>query len=173
MTCCTSRPRRTRATGSLEAPGQLGIDEGVGGRATYVLAHAEKLGIPLDVLHDKNVHIHVPAGAVPKDGPSAGVTMTTTLASLLSGRLVRDDVAMTGEATLRGRVLPVGGIQSKVLAAHRHGLGGTVILPKRNAQDLDDVPQEIRDEMTFVPVETMDEVLATALVDAERASVAA
>jgi ATP-dependent Lon protease len=160
--------------GQLVLTGQLGevMKESARAALTYVLAHAEKLGIPLDVLQDKNVHIHVPAGAIPKDGPSAGVTMFTTLASLLSGRPVRDDVAMTGEATLRGRVLPVGGIQSKVLAAHRQGLR-TVILPKRNAQDLDDVPETIRSEMTFVPVETMDEVLATALCDAERAIVAA
>jgi ATP-dependent Lon protease len=153
-------------SGHLVLTGQLGdvMKESARAALTYVLAHAEHLDIPLDILKDKDVHIHVPAGAVPKDGPSAGVTMFTVLASLLSGRPVRDDVAMTGEATLRGRVLPVGGIQAKVLAAHRHGLR-TVILPKRNGQDLDDLPAEVRESMNFVLVEHMDEVLATALVE--------
>ncbi|MEL6342663.1 MAG: S16 family serine protease, partial [Myxococcota bacterium] len=110
----------------------------------------------------KDVHMHVPAGAVPKDGPSAGVTMATALTSLLTGQIIRDDVAMTGEVTLRGRVMPVGGIKSKVLAAHRFGLK-RVILPRRNEIDLDDIPQEVRDEMEFFPVEHMEEVLQHAL----------
>jgi len=152
--------------GSLVLTGQLGdvMKESARAALTYVLANAEKLGIPLDVLHDRDVHIHVPAGAVPKDGPSAGVTMFTALASLLSGRPVRDDVAMTGEATLRGRVLPVGGIQSKVLAAHRHGVN-RLILPRKNAPDLDDVPQEVKDQLQITLVDTMDEVLGAALAD--------
>ncbi|MEQ1504373.1 MAG: endopeptidase La [Myxococcota bacterium] len=151
--------------GHLVLTGQLGdvMKESARAALTYVLANAEKLGIPLDVLHDKDVHIHVPAGGVPKDGPSAGVTMFTTIASLLSGRAVRDDVAMTGEATLRGRVLPVGGIQSKVLAAHRHGLK-TLILPKRNELDLDDLPAAVRADLDIHLVEHMDEVLSIALV---------
>jgi ATP-dependent Lon protease len=151
--------------GQLVLTGQLGdvMKESARAALTYVLAHAESLDIPLDVLSDRDVHIHVPAGAVPKDGPSAGVTMFTTLASLLSGRAVRDDVAMTGEATLRGRVLPVGGIKSKVLGAHRLGLK-RVILPKANARDLDDVPEAVREELEFVLVEHMNEVLAAALV---------
>jgi ATP-dependent Lon protease len=150
--------------GSLVLTGQLGdvMKESARAALTYVLANAEKLGIPLDVLHDRDVHIHVPAGGVPKDGPSAGVTMFTALASLLSGRPIRDDVAMTGEATLRGRVLPVGGIQSKVLAAHRHGVK-RVILPRKNEVDLDEVPQEVRDQLQFILVDTMDEVLTAAL----------
>lgn len=161
-------------SGQLVLTGQLGdvMKESARAALTYVLAHAEQLGIALDVLKKQDVHIHVPAGGVPKDGPSAGVTMFTTLASLLSGRPVRDDIAMTGEATLRGRVLPVGGIPSKVLAAHRHGLR-TVILPKRNGLDLEEIPNEIREEMTFVLVETMEEVLATALVDEQRVTAVA
>ncbi len=111
-----------------------------------------------------DIHIHVPAGAVPKDGPSAGVAIATALASLLTGRLVRADVGMTGEITLRGQVLPVGGIKEKVLAAHRAGLQ-TVIIPKRNEKDLDDLPGEVRDEMEFVLVDRIDEALTTALRD--------
>jgi len=154
--------------GGLVLTGQLGdvMKESARAALTYVLAHAEKLGIPNDVLKGKDVHIHVPAGGVPKDGPSAGVTMFTTLASLLSGRPVRDDVAMTGEATLRGRVLPVGGIQSKVLAAHRHGIK-RLILPKRNEPDIDEVPEAVRAELDIIFVEQMEEVLEAALVPRE------
>ncbi len=151
--------------GGLVLTGQLGdvMKESARAALTYVLAHAEELGIPLDVMSDKDVHVHVPAGGVPKDGPSAGVTMFTTLASLLSGRPVRDDVAMTGEATLRGRVLPVGGIVSKVLAAHRHGVK-RVILPRRNGADLEELPPEVRAALDIVLVDHMDEVLRAALV---------
>lgn len=154
--------------GGLVLTGQLGdvMKESARAALTYVLAHAEQLGIPQDVLKGRDVHIHVPAGGVPKDGPSAGVTMFTTLASLLSGRPVRDDVAMTGEATLRGRVLPVGGIQSKVLAAHRHGIK-RLILPKRNEADIDDVPAAVRAELDIIFVEQMDDVLRAALVPLE------
>jgi ATP-dependent Lon protease len=150
--------------GGLVLTGQLGdvMKESARAALTYVLAHADELGIPSDVLSDKDVHIHVPAGGVPKDGPSAGVTMFTTLASLLSGRPVRDDVAMTGEATLRGRVLPVGGIKSKVLAAHRHGIR-RLVLPRRNEIDLDDVPAEVRAELEVILVDHMHEVLEAAL----------
>jgi ATP-dependent Lon protease len=129
---------------------------------TYVLSQAEALGIPRSAHQDRDIHIHVPAGAVPKDGPSAGVTMFTALASLYTGRPVRPEVAMTGEATLRGRVLPVGGIKSKVLAAHRQGLT-TIILPRRNAPDLEDLPEAVRRELDIVLVDHMDEVLAAAL----------
>ena len=107
-------------------------------------------------------HVHVPAGAVPKDGPSAGVTMATALASLLADTPVKSTVGMTGEVTLQGRVLPIGGVKQKVLAAHRAGLK-EVILPKRNEGDLDDVPEQVREEIAFHPVETVDEVLAIAL----------
>jgi ATP-dependent Lon protease len=119
-------------------------------------------------------HLHVPAGSQPKDGPSAGVTMATALVSLISGRAVHRDVGMTGEITLRGQVLPVGGIKEKVLAAHRSGLK-TVILPNYNAADLEDIPQEVRDEIHFVFVDTVDDVLKAALdspADAEPADAA-
>jgi ATP-dependent Lon protease len=108
------------------------------------------------------IHLHVPAGAIPKDGPSAGIAMVTAIASLFSGRPVRGDVGMTGEVTLRGRVMPVGGIKMKVLAAHRAGLT-TVILPRRNEGDLEDLPDEIRRTMTFVPVDQIDQALKIAL----------
>ncbi|MBI3761217.1 MAG: endopeptidase La, partial [Chloroflexi bacterium] len=113
--------------------------------------------------HD--IHLHIPAGAVPKDGPSAGVTMATALASLFSGRPVRPDVGMTGEITLRGQVLPIGGVKEKVLAAHRAGLK-TVILPRRNEKDLDDVPDEVRKEISFVFADRVDQVIAEALAPA-------
>ena len=149
--------------GGLVLTGQLGDVMKESGRAalTYVLAHGPELGLE-GGLGDRDVHIHVPAGAVPKDGPSAGVTMFTALASLLSDRAVRSDVSMTGEATLRGRVLPVGGIKAKVLAAHRRGLK-RIILPKANEADLEDVPLETREELEFVLVEEMSEVLEAAL----------
>ena len=129
---------------------------------TYVRSNAEQLGIDPAVFSHKRIHLHVPAGAIPKDGPSAGVTMVTALASLASGRPVRSDVAMTGEITLRGKVLPIGGLKEKTLAAHRAGIR-TVIIPRRNEADLDDVPAELRQEMEFVPVDTAEEVLARAL----------
>ncbi len=160
--------------GQLVLTGQLGdvMKESARAALTYVLSNAERLAVPTGALSDHDVHIHVPAGAIPKDGPSAGVTMTTSLASLLSGRPVRSDVAMTGEATLRGRVLPVGGIKSKVLAAHRRGMK-RVILPRRNGVDLDDVPAEALAELDIVLVDTMDEVLEAALEPASEAHVRA
>lgn len=129
---------------------------------SYVRSNATRLGIDPVIFEDKDLHIHVPAGAIPKDGPSAGVTMATALASLVTGRVVRHDVAMTGEVTLRGKVLPVGGIKEKVLAAHRAGLR-TVILPKRNESDLEEVPEELRKEMRFVLVDTIDHLLKESL----------
>ena len=150
--------------GRMHLTGQLGdvMKESARAALTYVLANAESLGIPLDVLETHDVHIHVPAGAVPKDGPSAGVTMFTALASLLSGRPVKPHLAMTGEASLRGRVLPVGGIKSKVLAAHRKGIT-TVLLPGQNRPDADDIPEQVRDELEIIFVDHMSEVLALAL----------
>ncbi len=145
--------------------GMLGdvMRESAQAAVSYVRSNArELLGIDPEVFTGKAVHIHVPAGAVPKDGPSAGVTMATALASLVSGRPVRSDVAMTGEITLRGKVLPVGGIREKVLAAHRAGLK-TVILPRRNERDLEDVPAELRKELEVVLVEAVEEVLSRAL----------
>ena len=129
---------------------------------TYVRSEALRFGIDPGVFTGKRLHIHVPAGALPKDGPSAGVTMVTAIASLAAGRPVREYVAMTGEITLRGKVLPVGGIKEKVLAAHRAGVR-TVILPRRNEPDLDDVPEELRREMRFIPVDDAAEVLSEAL----------
>jgi ATP-dependent Lon protease len=129
---------------------------------SYIRSKAQSLGIDPEFFNASDIHLHVPSGAVPKDGPSAGVTIATALASQLSGRRTRSNVAMTGEITLHGKVLPVGGIKDKVLAAHRIGVD-TVILPRRNEKDLDDVPEEIRKQMRFVTVDTIDEVLAAAL----------
>ncbi|MGQ9566619.1 MAG: endopeptidase La [Anaerolineae bacterium] len=153
-----------RGKGNLTLTGQLGdvMKESAQIAYSYVQARAEELGIDPDIFGKVNLHLHVPEGAVPKDGPSAGVTMVTAIASLLTNRPVRADVGMTGEITLRGRVLPVGGIKQKVLAAHRTGLK-TVILPRRNEVDLDDLPEDVRTEMQFVLVETIDEVLQAAL----------
>jgi ATP-dependent Lon protease len=152
----------------LTITGQLGdvMKESAQAALSYVRSQAENLGFDKDFFNTNDVHIHVPAGAVPKDGPSAGVTIATALASMLTGRLVRADTGMTGEITLRGQVLPVGGIKEKVLAAHRAGLR-LVIIPKRNEKDLDDLPQDIRDEMKFVLVDRVDEVLTTALRDGQ------
>ena len=155
---------RMPGKGHLEITGQLGdvMKESARAALTYVRSNADALGVDASFLASQDLHIHVPAGAVPKDGPSAGVTIFTALTSLLTGRRVRPDTAMTGECTLRGRVLPVGGIKSKVLAAHRAGLS-RVILPQRNARDLDDVPADVRDQMEFIFAEDMAQVLAAAL----------
>jgi ATP-dependent Lon protease len=131
---------------------------------SYVRSKASDLGIDENVVAKSDLHIHVPAGAVPKDGPSAGVAMATAIVSLLTERSVRADVAMTGEITLRGQVLPVGGIKQKVLGASRVGID-TVILPQRNEPDLEDVPEEIRDKMSFVFAERVDDVFDAALRD--------
>ena len=159
---------RMRGKGSLTLTGQLGdvMRESAQIAHSYIRSKAQALGVNADNFEQTDVHIHVPAGAVPKDGPSAGITMVTAMASLFSGRPVRSDVGMTGEVTLRGRVLPIGGLKMKVLAAHRAGLT-TVILPKRNERDLDDLPDDIRQAMTFVPVERIDEALAVALLPVE------
>ena len=147
----------------LTLTGQLGDVMKESGQIalSYVRSHGDELGIPADDVRGR-FHLHVPAGAVPKDGPSAGVTMVTALASLLSGRAVKPTVGMTGEVTLQGRVLPIGGVKQKVLAAHRAGLT-EVVLPKRNEGDLEDVPEKVREQIAFHPVGTIDEVLAIAL----------
>jgi ATP-dependent Lon protease len=149
----------------LRLTGQLGdvMRESAEAALTCVRARVHTLGIDPRFFDTHAVHIHVPGGAVPKDGPSAGITMATALASAATGRLVRDDVAMTGEITLRGRVLPVGGVKEKVLGAHRAGIGA-IILPRRNDVDLDELPRDVRDALTFVLVDTLDEVLAAALL---------
>jgi ATP-dependent Lon protease len=148
----------------LVLTGQLGdvMKESARIALSYVRGHSADLGIDEDAFGDREFHVHVPAGAIPKDGPSAGITMTTALASLLSGRPVRHTVGMTGEVTLQGRVLPIGGLKQKVLAAHAAGLTD-VILPERNRGDLDDVPEDVRESMGFHPVMTVDEVLELAL----------
>jgi ATP-dependent Lon protease len=159
------------ASDSLTLTGQLGdvMKESAQIALSYVRSHAEQLGIPADRLRGR-FHVHVPAGAVPKDGPSAGVTMTTALVSLLTDTPVRPVVGMTGEVTLQGHVLPIGGVKQKVLAAHRAGLT-EVILPKRNEGDLEDVPEQVREQMTFHVAEDVKEVLAVALRSDEGAAV--
>ncbi|HJQ49065.1 MAG TPA: endopeptidase La [Gaiellaceae bacterium] len=148
----------------LVLTGQLGdvMKESARIALSYVHSHAEELGVDDDAFKDKSFHVHVPAGAIPKDGPSAGITMTTALASLLSDRPVKHTVGMTGEVTLQGRVLPIGGLKQKVLAAHAAGLTD-VIIPERNRADLDDVPEDVREAMRFHPVMTLGEVLDLAL----------
>jgi ATP-dependent Lon protease len=148
----------------LVLTGQLGdvMKESARIALSYVHSHADELGIDGDTFDDRSFHVHVPAGAIPKDGPSAGITMTTAIASLLSGRPVKHTVGMTGEVTLQGRVLPIGGLKQKVLAAHAAGLTD-VIIPERNRADLDDVPEDVKAEMSFHPVMTLDEVLVLAL----------
>ena len=144
--------------------GQLGdvMKESAQIALSYLRSHGVELELPVGDLKNRGVHVHVPAGAVPKDGPSAGVTMTTALASLLSGRLVRSDVAMTGEVSLTGRVLPIGGVKQKLLAAHRAGIT-TVLIPKRNEPDLEDVPEAVREQLEIHPVSDVREVLELAL----------
>jgi ATP-dependent Lon protease len=129
---------------------------------SYVRTRYKELGLDSTFFDKTDIHLHVPAGATPKDGPSAGVTMATSLVSLLSGRKVKRNLGMTGEITLRGQVLPVGGVKEKVLAAHRNGLK-TLILPKRNEFDLEDVPEEVKKKLEFIFVETVEEALAAAL----------
>jgi ATP-dependent Lon protease len=160
---------KMHGTGKLQLTGQLGdvMKESAHTAMSYVRTRAKAFGIAEDFLEKSDVHIHIPAGGMPKDGPSAGVTMMTAIVSLLTGIHVRHDVAMTGEITLRGRVLPVGGVKEKVLAAHRAGIK-RVILPERNVADLDEVPAEVRETLEFVPVAKMDAVLANALLDPDR-----
>jgi ATP-dependent Lon protease len=166
--------RREGPGGSdLVLTGQLGdvMKESARIALSYVRGHSDQLGIEENVFQDREFHVHVPAGAIPKDGPSAGVTMTTALASLLSGRPVKHTVGMTGEITLQGRVLPIGGLKQKVLAAHAAGLTD-VILPERNRGDLDEIPEEVRDQLTFHPVMDVQEVLDLALEPARDVALA-
>ncbi len=148
----------------FQLTGSLGdvMQESAKAALSYVRANANKLGLPEDFFNNSDIHLHVPAGAQPKDGPSAGVTIVTALVSLISGRSIKADVGMTGEITLRGQVMPVGGIKEKVLAAHRAGLK-TVILPRRNDADLEDLPEEVRSDLDFHLVDMMEEVLEIAL----------
>jgi len=163
-----------RGKQGLVLTGQLGdvMKESARIALSYVRGHAADLGIDESDFDDREFHVHVPAGAIPKDGPSAGVALTTALASLLSGRPVKHTVGMTGEVTLQGRVLPIGGVKQKVLAAHAAGLTD-VILPERNRGDLDDVPEEVRKELAFHPAMSVDEVLELALEPARSDTLAA
>jgi ATP-dependent Lon protease len=153
-----------KGKGGLNLTGQLGdvMKESAHAALSYIRSKAKKLGISNTVFSNNDIHVHVPAGAIPKDGPSAGITMATSLASAFTGRSVHKNIAMTGEVTLRGRVLPIGGLKEKSLAAKRMGIH-TIIIPKRNEKDLEDIPKYIRKDLKFVPVETMDEVLKKAL----------
>ncbi len=155
-----------RGKGGLVLTGQLGDVMKESGRAalSYAKSQHEHLGIPAEALEDREVHIHVPAGAVPKDGPSAGITMATALVSALSGRKVRRDVAMTGELTLTGRVLPIGGLKEKILGAVRSGIN-EIILPLENEADLEDIPEEVAENLTFHCVEDLDSVIRIALLE--------
>jgi ATP-dependent Lon protease len=155
---------RMKGKGDFTLTGQLGdvMRESARIAHSYVRSKAAELGVDADGFAQMDVHVHVPAGAIPKDGPSAGVAMVMAIASLFTGRPVRGDIGMTGEVTLRGRVLPIGGVKMKVLAAHRAGLT-TVILPKRNERDLEDLPEDVRTRMRFVLVDRIDEALAVGL----------
>jgi ATP-dependent Lon protease len=151
-------------SGQLTLTGQLGnvMQESARAALSHVRQQAPALGIPPDCLSRHDLHVHVPAGAIPKDGPSAGVTMATAIVSAARGVPVRADVAMTGEITLSGLVLPVGGIREKALAARRYGVQ-TFILPEMNEQDLSELPEPVRREMTFIPARTLEDVLKVAL----------
>jgi ATP-dependent Lon protease len=156
---------RMKGAHTLTLTGQLGdvMKESAQAALSWVRSHADELGLAPGFWETSDIHVHVPAGAIPKDGPSAGITMTTALVSLLTGRRVRPGLAMTGEVSLTGRVLPVGGIKEKVLAAHRAGIR-TVLLPGRNAKNLlEDVPARVRDEMTIHLVDEVSDVLKLAL----------
>jgi ATP-dependent Lon protease len=162
----------SKGRGNLTLTGQLGevMKESAQAAVSYARAHAQKLGIEEDFYQKLDIHIHVPAGAIPKDGPSAGITMATALISALTKRPVSRDVAMTGEITLRGRVLPIGGLKEKSLAAVRAGIK-TVIIPHRNEKDLDEVPKSLRRKLRWVAVENMSDVLNIALLDRETRAV--
>jgi len=150
--------------GNLQMTGQIGDVMQESGQAalTYVKSRAAQLGIDLDVFERMDIHVHLPEGAIPKDGPSAGITLATALISALTGRPVHKEVGMTGEITLRGRVLPIGGLREKTMAAHRAGLK-VVLIPEKNMKDLVDVPKKVREDLKIIPIQHMDQVLEIAL----------
>ncbi|MBA2621291.1 MAG: endopeptidase La, partial [Acidobacteria bacterium] len=153
-----------KGRGAVKLTGKLGevMQESAHAALTCIRTRAESLGIDPKDFHKKDLHIHVPEGAIPKDGPSAGITLATAMVSVLTGKPARHDVAMTGEITLRGKVLPIGGLKEKLLAAHRFGFK-TIIISKENEKDLTDVPEEVRGDLTVHTVDTIDEVLPLAL----------
>ena len=152
--------------GNVELTGQLGdvMKESAKAAVSYIRTNADRFGIDMEFYKNRDIHIHVPEGAVPKDGPSAGITMTTALVSALSGKRVNKDVAMTGEITLSGKILPIGGLKEKSLAAYRAGIK-TVLIPEENKRDISDIPEEIRNNMEFVVADNMNTVLKYALID--------
>jgi ATP-dependent Lon protease len=156
----------THGRGGVTLTGKLGevMQESAQAALTCIKSRAERLGMSLDFIRKRDLHIHIPEGAIPKDGPSAGITLATAMASALTRVPVRKDVAMTGEITLRGKVLPIGGVKEKLMAAHRFGIT-TILLPKDNEKDLTEVPEEVRKAIDVNLVETIDEVLALALQD--------
>src|SRR5690625_1440524 len=151
--------------GELKLTGKLGdvMQESAQAAFSYIRSRADKLNIDPEFYKKYDIHIHVPEGATPKDGPSAGITMATALVSALTGRAVRKDVGMTGEITLRGRVLPIGGLKEKSLSAHRAGIT-TIIIPAENERDIEDIPDSVLEDLTFIKVKHLDEVLKHALV---------
>ncbi|MBP3542596.1 MAG: endopeptidase La, partial [Lachnospiraceae bacterium] len=151
-------------SGELELTGQLGdvMKESAKAAVTYIRSNAEKLGVPGEFHVKKDLHVHIPEGAVPKDGPSAGITMATAIVSALTGKKVSKKVAMTGEITITGRILPIGGLKEKSLAAYRNGIK-TILIPKENMPDTYDLPEEIRKDINFVVADSMDTVLSQAL----------
>lgn len=154
--------------GKFKVTGNLGkvMQESAEAAISYIRSQSEQFKLESDFYKKNDIHIHIPEGATPKDGPSAGVTMATAILSALTGAKVRNDVAMTGEITIRGRVLPIGGLQEKVLAAKKVGIQ-TVVLPKENEKDLNEIPEEIKENMEFVLAETMEDVLKAALAKGE------
>jgi ATP-dependent Lon protease len=155
-----------KGKGGITLTGQLGDVMKESGQAALGLirARAKDFGIDEDIFAETDIHVHFPAGAIPKDGPSAGITMASAIISRLTGIPIRKDVAMTGEITLTGRVLPIGGLKEKALAAMRHGIK-TIIIPEKNKKDLDDIPEEYRDTLKFIPVKTIDDVLDVVLTE--------
>ena len=150
-----------KGKGNLSLTGKLGevMQESAKAAITFIRSHADELGVDPDIFEKIDIHVHVPEGAVPKDGPSAGITLATAILSALTGKKVRRDVAMTGEITLRGNVLPIGGVKEKALAAYRLGIN-EIIIPDKNVKDLEELPKEISNKIKFIPVSKVSEVFA-------------